>query len=79
MGSQGQGQSCPLGRHHPQHHRSKCSKVWAPLLSSLQTGIGVFCAETEASAHTVWALGLCLRPRWCFQLGESHLWHDAPQ
>ena len=63
----------------PEHHTSKCSKTWAPLLLSLQTGIRVFCAETEVSAHTVWALGLCLEPCWCFQLGESHLWRDPPQ
>ena len=30
----------------PQQHRSKCFKTWAPLLSSLQTGIKVFCAAT---------------------------------
>ena len=55
----------------PQQHRSKCFKTWAPLLSSLQTGIKVFCAATEVSAYTVWALGLGLGPCWCLQLGES--------
>lgn len=54
----------------------QCSKTWAPPLQFCRQ-TKVFVLRTEVSAHTVWALGVCLEPCWCFQLGGVS--RDPPQ